>query len=533
MRWLKIPSVSAATLRLYTTLHTWTGLCAGLALFVAFYAGAITVFQDDVAIWQNAANRGSQMETPADGQRLIEKVIAAHPDAKARLSLQLPEETGAHYVAWWFDTARNDWQNATLAHLEGSARPSSDLTIFINAIHYSLGIPVGGIYFMGVVSVLYGLALVSGLLIHLPRLAKDLLALRSGKNLKRLWQDAHNLIGVISLPFHMIFAITGATLCLYGTILMGFNTLAYDGQLMGKMNQALDVVSGAPAAGKPAAMLPLPEILARAKAQEPDFDATALSLFNYGDANAEAAVHGNSERALAPYGNIGVHLVDGRITNTQIAGDRDINHATMSGAYSLHFGTFGHYAVKWLYFVLGLMGAFLFYSGNLLWIESRRKHRAAEQGRAPYHMAQATVGVCLGTCMGVSGAFVAAQLGAALGLDVPMFERLVCYVLFFAALGVSFWLPPIVAATRLLIAAAVVTWCIPLANGVLTGDQMLLTPWRGQWQVFGVDAVATLLGCGFLYLAWLVKQRQRNGQPNSVWAMQAAPPRRAVAPNTA
>ncbi len=43
---------------------------------------------------------------------------------------------------------------------------------------------------MGVISVLYGLALVSGVLLHLPRLKKDLFAVRPGRNLKRFWMDA-------------------------------------------------------------------------------------------------------------------------------------------------------------------------------------------------------------------------------------------------------------------------------------------------------------------------------------------------------
>ncbi|WP_283149859.1 PepSY-associated TM helix domain-containing protein [Silvimonas soli] len=533
MRLPEMPSPSSATLRLFQSLHTWTGLLAGFALFVAFYAGAITVFQDDIAIWQNPANRSHHVETPAEGQLLIDRVIAAHPDAKARLSLQLPTETGSRYVAWWFDTAKKDWQSATLAHMDGTAKPESDLTSFINAVHYSLGIPVGGIYFMGVVSVLYCLALVSGLLIHLPRLSKDLLALRAGKNLKRLWQDAHNLIGVFSLPFHIIFATTAAVFCLYGLLLTGFDTLAYGGKLMGKINGALDVTTETPAANKSAVMLPLPELLERARQQAPDFEASALTLLNYGDANAEAAVRGNSERSLAPYGNIGVHLADGHILDTQIAGERDINHATMSGAYSLHFGSFGHYAVKWLYFVLGLMGAFLFYSGNLLWVESRRKSRQEQQGRAPYHMAQATIGVCIGTCVAISGAFVAAQLGAALNLDVPLLEREVCYGLFFCALLFAFTRPPIVAAVHLLRAAALMTFCIPLANGLLTGDYLLITPWRGDWQIFGVDAIALLMGGGFLWLARLTRRRQQAGQANSVWAMTSAPPRRVPAINTA
>ena len=38
---------SSQTLRTFTTLHTWVGLVAGFGLFVAFYAGALTLFHHD------------------------------------------------------------------------------------------------------------------------------------------------------------------------------------------------------------------------------------------------------------------------------------------------------------------------------------------------------------------------------------------------------------------------------------------------------------------------------------------------------
>lgn len=54
---------------------------------------------------------------------------------------------------------------------------------------------------MGIVSILYAVALVSGVIVLLPSLIKDLFALRLGANLKRMWLDAHNVVGIVSLPF--------------------------------------------------------------------------------------------------------------------------------------------------------------------------------------------------------------------------------------------------------------------------------------------------------------------------------------------
>lgn len=36
--------MKASTLKTFLDVHSWTGLGSGLALFIAFYAGALTVF---------------------------------------------------------------------------------------------------------------------------------------------------------------------------------------------------------------------------------------------------------------------------------------------------------------------------------------------------------------------------------------------------------------------------------------------------------------------------------------------------------
>jgi uncharacterized iron-regulated membrane protein len=38
-------------LRVYKTVHTWTGIVCGLALFICFYAGAITMFKSELIDW--------------------------------------------------------------------------------------------------------------------------------------------------------------------------------------------------------------------------------------------------------------------------------------------------------------------------------------------------------------------------------------------------------------------------------------------------------------------------------------------------
>jgi len=63
------------TIRLYKGVHTWTGLLTGMALFVAFYAGALTLFKAPLNGW--AQPPAAQVPLTLDeASRLVEQVVA-------------------------------------------------------------------------------------------------------------------------------------------------------------------------------------------------------------------------------------------------------------------------------------------------------------------------------------------------------------------------------------------------------------------------------------------------------------------------
>ena len=67
--------LKSATLRTYTTLHTWVGLVAGFALFVAFYAGAITVFHHELQFWQSPHAVERPQDTLAEATRRADEAL--------------------------------------------------------------------------------------------------------------------------------------------------------------------------------------------------------------------------------------------------------------------------------------------------------------------------------------------------------------------------------------------------------------------------------------------------------------------------
>ena len=111
-----------------------------------------------------------------------------------------------------------------------SEQHPSRLVEFIDVLHRVVGLPVDSDpnrWIMGVICVLYTVALVSGVVVLLPSLVKDFFALRVGRNLKRMWLDAHNVVGIVSLPFHLVIAFSAAVFGLHDMVYLAQDKFIY------------------------------------------------------------------------------------------------------------------------------------------------------------------------------------------------------------------------------------------------------------------------------------------------------------------
>src|SRR3546814_5549573 len=110
------------------------------------------------------------------------------------------------------------------------------------------------------------------------------------------------------------------------------------------------------------------------------------------DYNAEEGPHGHimgrdpRDGMRGPTYGIGeIDTQTGAITEADyLPGGQGGWFATISSFFALHLGNYGSAPVRWSYFFLGLAGAFLFYSGNLLWIASRRNKESKARAVQPH-----------------------------------------------------------------------------------------------------------------------------------------------------
>lgn len=517
----------AGLIKTYKQVHTWTGLLSGLALFVAFYAGAITMFKEPIARW--SAPQASLQTTLPQLPALIDQVMAAHPAAARAFVVELAADpSGAAALHWQEPGAAGKPPGAGTTF---SARQETDGTLqvdavrqsrigqFVDELHRTAGLPTdleSGVLVMAVISGLYALALVSGVVVLWPTLIKDFFALRWGANLKRLWLDAHNVIGIVSLPFHVTMALSAMVFGLHDPIYAVQDRLVYDGQLA-RMYEESSPMREARAGEGARAMLPVADLLARVREQEPGVTPLRLTYRHYGQTGATVWLQGRDDRQFMRKPEGGFLLVSaetGQVLNREYGPGGQGWMRWVTGFFALHFGSYGGEPVRWGYFVLGLAGAFLFYTGNLLWIESRRKRARGASGNVTQRrdvraMGALTVGACMGCIAGVSVAIAAARF-----VEGPAWA--LYYLTFLGFTGAAFALGPARAATALPRAAAAATLAIPAATLLAWA----LSGWNAQVALSapGVDAVA-LAGTALLWrTAVAARRRARNGPQDSIWA---------------
>lgn len=275
-------------------------------------------------------------------------------------------------------------------------------------------------------------------------------------------------------------------------------------------------------------LLPLSNLLSRISMFAPDLQIASIEYRNLDTPGAMARV------AVALDGHVlrGAHF--SYLTMQPYTGEFIYTDATpgkmetwmgiVTSFFALHFGNFGGNFVRSLYFLLGISGAFVFFSGNLLWVESRRKRlrkhmTTVSQTRSAYIMAALTVGVCLGAVAGIGLSMVSAKWLYSWVEHLDRWHIGIYYTTFLTSVAWAILVGAPRAAIHLLRLCAFIALAIPLsgiASNVWDGFGWASTDTAS----IGVDLAALLFCTVFAYLASVTKTRYLTGTPDSVWSAQ-------------
>ncbi len=231
-------------------LHSWSGLILGWLLFAIVLSGTATVFRSEISGWMRP-----EIARTAPPDAAIEAAVRwlgeHHPKA-AGWYLTAPDERIATTQAVFGRSRRTARLSRHRTRSRQRAAPMSRATLggeFLYRFHFELQLPYPWGRFLAVAAAMMMLiAIVSGIIIH-KRIFKDIFTFRAGKG-KRSWLDAHNVLGVLALPFHLMITATGIVTLL--TLVMPWG---YDGELWRRPRNRLcrsRAGAGEPRGGRPA-----------------------------------------------------------------------------------------------------------------------------------------------------------------------------------------------------------------------------------------------------------------------------------------
>ena len=516
--------MNSSEVKKWLYLHTWTGLVAGMALFIAFYAGSLTVFFHELEVWDSYRLDPVMEQSYDDAQILFDRVIQQDPLAKPNMRLYPSRPGHPENIVRWYERLENGNYEPHEYRLSeetklNDAVDNAHLASFIYRLHYTAGLPSSfGIYALGIICLIYGMALVSGVLIFIPNFLKDLFIVRGGRNKKRFWLDAHNVVGVLSLPWHIMFAWSSVVLCIGVFFLMPFQFLVFDEDVQKIFGSELGRAPSLNASGDSASVLPVAEIIRVANKSAPGISPTQLRYTNVGDRNGMVVVYGTVDSStLSTNANVSMNSVTGEVLHVSHPESASPGATFYNGLIALHYVSFGGLVAKWIYFLLGLLGAFMFYTGNLLWIETRRKRRQFQQPKWSLFLARLNSGVCIGCMAGISFAFLVSRAFSEFENRGELTE-LAYFLVFFGAIVWSYIRPVALGTRDLLFVCALGTGLIPVFDGVFIDLPIWLSLAKGDWILFLVDALAVVGSIIFWQMGRGVAKRARSSDRNSVWS---------------
>ncbi|GBR49983.1 putative iron-regulated membrane protein [Neokomagataea thailandica NBRC 106555] len=529
---------------LYRRLHSWVGILAGLFLFIGFYAGTLTQFEEPLRGW---AMHHDGLPAPVEFNRLAElrdKALVEFPEAKSGFSLNFePNSSDPSSMNWVLQRSRDHGPGLTVyagldqeGHVFVKERVQPQGPRFINMLHQRIGLPLNrawGRPVMGIVAFLYAAALISGVVVMLPSVARAMFTMRLGQGARRAWFDLHTLLGVFSLPFHIMIAVTALGFAFVEPLGMAERALfipASGGGAHGPQGQGPQAFQGFQGeqgqqgmreregqgrehargnrevrmAGNQTLLTP-EELVLRLKHQAPQFRPTAIDYMpnKQGYRVMVVGPDATTVTRTARGGMVPVDPYTGHITSMKDLPYKQSDAflaATAVGGF--HFGRFGGWVGHITMALMSAVGCFLFYSGNALWLASRRrKDRAAgylTDRLGTKILSILSSGVMFGCMAGVSAVLVAM-------LIMPNAEYYaVCEAVFYAVFFVCLAIAGVMGGERsipwLMRIVAFITILVPVID-----------VWRyshnEHYEYFGLSLDVTAL----LFSLWLVQVSYGRG----------------------
>lgn len=196
------------TKKLFFNIHSWIGIRLSILFFIVCFSGTLATLSHEMDWLFNPTMRATPQKELASRNLIVSNFRELYPDAKIQLWMRPPER----YLCDIIYKIEDDNLSYVFANrYTGEIQGESALTIqrFFRDLHYYLFIPfqVGNF-----VVLFFGFMLLISLITALCFYKKwwhKLFELQTGKGALVFFRSMHRLVGLWSIPFSLLFSITG------------------------------------------------------------------------------------------------------------------------------------------------------------------------------------------------------------------------------------------------------------------------------------------------------------------------------------
>tara|TARA_B100000809_G_C15121310_1_gene524393 strand:- start:73 stop:1665 length:1593 start_codon:yes stop_codon:yes gene_type:complete len=517
-------------------LHTVSGIVISVGLYIIFFAGAFTLFLEAISDWEKGSfldqnNQEVLSTNKLDYDRLLNSLAQNDYDLYGRsISLNLKgKETQNFTLSQSKDTIST--KNATKEYdlvvdtntykitkqKEVDYSSIGDLFYYLH-FYYQLG--RFGYYTSGFVALFFLFAIVTGVVVHWKKIISNFYVFRPLAKLKTVWTDAHTVLGMIGLPFQFLYALTGAMFGL-GILASLSSPLLYNGdtdKLDGVLYENHEVDLGTRTALNTHIINPLLDSLAT---KWPDFTPKYITINNCASTTMQFEVSGSISPKINFFNN-GAIIYDVS-TKKEVYSNSpytsNYNDAVNDTMYSLHYadygnlGVWGNIGLRIIYFIMALITCFVIITGVLIWLAARDKKNIPEkQRRFNEKVGHIYLAISLTMLPITAFSFIVSKL---IPHDFLEYRKVILYWVFFGGwllLSIFFTLKKnnYFINKYTLLSGGILGLCIPLVNGLSSGNWIWRTFLNQNYTVFIIDTLWIGIAIISIYTVYRLKKTNKS-----------------------
>ncbi|WP_312304000.1 PepSY-associated TM helix domain-containing protein [Diaphorobacter nitroreducens] len=510
-------------------LHTWAGLLLGWLLFAIFVTGTLSYFKPEFNHWMRPELQALPPAKADDAAAVAERALAAlrqHAPQATQWIMRLPDERQPEVSLLWHAGPRERFQTllvhpATGDILTPRATAGGD---FFYRFHFELRTAhqgrwvLQGRWIVGVATLLMFVALLTGVVTH-RRIFKDFFTFRPAKGGQRAWLDAHNVSGVLALPFYLVITFSG--LMIFHSLYLpagiaavypgarGTDTASYFAELQGDAPRS----AGSARAGPPAPLPPLAVAAAMQQAQAHWQGGRVQRLRAQrdpgGDVRLEVTRHDGDRLQYGPE-RLWFDGASGQLLHE--AAPAGAARQTYGVLYGLHLARFAGPGLRWALFGFGVLGSLMIATGLVLWTVKRQAQARRPHARQPQRLPFGERLVASLNLAALAGLPLALAVYLAANRLLPLHwaaradAELAC---FFSAWALALLLAAVSPGRRgwcALLALAGALWALlPLLNAAATHAHLGVSLPARDWVLAGMDLAFLATGALLLALAYRLR----------------------------